>query len=408
MSVKSQTKMANGKTVSLNVNKQQVSGLENRGFSHEIIYIPSVSQPNFNGSYFVIDVKELQCKIHQMILQFDISSITGYTPTSGNTGYQAYFVPAFWFFSKIEFLMNGQIVDIYLPEMQFIITQFYQNNDQRMLENASSGVYTSTSSRATMASTRNYYYVNLKTLFNQAHIPLLTTNHYSQLKIYLNNTSNIINCDPTKTTGTPTCTINACNLILYVTKLNATEQALELAKITKQPMHYKYHKLLYTTYVLQSGITNQKNVLSFLVGKCSMLYFVVRQAGTLNGDGYFNFQSILSFDILSSGGTSILGGTQALTSFNLLEEGRNWTKSSYLSEYVYGTSNSFVYNWSWSPDPLHSYTTGADLGNYQFTGTEQLVIYFSSSTSVQYQLDAFALIEQALEVTPSTMTSITL
>ncbi len=52
-----------------------------------------------------------------MMLQFDVSAITGYTPTSGNTGYEAYFVPAFWFFSKIELLMNGQIVDTYYGDI---------------------------------------------------------------------------------------------------------------------------------------------------------------------------------------------------------------------------------------------------------------------------------------------------
>jgi hypothetical protein len=57
-------------TKTLKVNKHQSSGIENRGFSHELVYIPSQSQSQFNSSYFVVNINELNCKVHALMLQF--------------------------------------------------------------------------------------------------------------------------------------------------------------------------------------------------------------------------------------------------------------------------------------------------------------------------------------------------
>jgi hypothetical protein len=330
------------------------------------------------------------------------------TDISGNTGaYQPYFSPTPFWFQKIELLMNNVVVDTYYPDCQWIIQQLYQMDEQRKLENASNGPYDNVSFRETLGSASNYYYLNLRTIFNQAHIPLLTTAHYSQLKIYMQNTSKIINYNANFLSGTAVASITACNLIMYVTRLSTAEQQHELANMTKNPMHYRYHSLLYGTFILQSGITNQKNVLSFATGKVSQLHFVVRPTG-FSGDGFFNFQPIYSYDLLNSSGTSIIGGTQALSSFNLLEQGKYWSKSTYLTDYINGISNSYVYTWSFAADPIASYMTGADYNSYTFQGNEQLVIYFSSATTQQFQLDVYCLVHSVLEVTPTSMSKINL
>ena len=62
----------------------------------------------------------------------------------------------------------------------------------------------------------------------------------------------------------------------------------------------------------------------------------------------------------------------------LLYLGRDWSRSSYLSETELSITNNGtnVYIWSFSADYIESATSGVDMNTYRFTGNEQLQINF--------------------------------
>ena len=48
---------------------------------HESVIIPSTSAPSWTG-YFVLDFRERNCIVHDLVLQFQVSALTGYTSTN--------------------------------------------------------------------------------------------------------------------------------------------------------------------------------------------------------------------------------------------------------------------------------------------------------------------------------------
>jgi hypothetical protein len=59
------------KNLGLNLNADQSSIAAPSNLKSEIVILPSTSQPNW-GSYFIIDVKERNCIISDIIIQFNI------------------------------------------------------------------------------------------------------------------------------------------------------------------------------------------------------------------------------------------------------------------------------------------------------------------------------------------------
>ena len=61
-----------------NVSHSQHSNLPH--MKHESIIVPSTSAPSWGG-YFVIDFRERNVVLHDIVLQFNVSALTGYTGT---------------------------------------------------------------------------------------------------------------------------------------------------------------------------------------------------------------------------------------------------------------------------------------------------------------------------------------
>jgi hypothetical protein len=355
----------------------------------EFVIIPLTNTPSF-GSSFTIDVKELNAIYHELILQFNASAIT--VMTSGM------FVPAQFWVDHIDYVVNGNIICTYYPIDQFMSAQLFQRDEDRLLENVSAGMYSSTSQRTTLATSASSYYLRLKDFYNQAKmIPMLEPFHNLQLKVYMNPLANI-----TSGTGTATASFTSCNLIARLTRLREEEgNELRRQLAVNKFLHYKFNDVKPMSVTVGSGVTATNIVLSAITGPVAYLAFVVRPTASLTGNSAFAFTAISQYEMLNNSGSNIVGGQPISNSEALLVVGNSNAKSSYLSETALGSTNNNanVYIYSFASDAVSSALDGISSGHYKFTGNEQLKITFTSSLGASVQVDIFAYVESVLEVT---------
>ena len=105
----------------------------------EFVIIPSTSQPNW-GSYLIFDVKERNCIISDLVLNFNISAISGLSGTSTS---QPHFSPATFFTSKIEIVVNNVTIDTLYALSNFVNQQFFFEDQDRCYINTMQGAYNS-------------------------------------------------------------------------------------------------------------------------------------------------------------------------------------------------------------------------------------------------------------------------
>ena len=60
---------------------------------HETVIIPSTSAPAWGG-YFIFDIREKNVRIHDIAIQFNASSLTGYTVATGAPTFLQRYTPA--------------------------------------------------------------------------------------------------------------------------------------------------------------------------------------------------------------------------------------------------------------------------------------------------------------------------
>ena len=371
---------------------------------HETIIIPATSNPSWGG-YFIFDLKEKSCIIHDIAIQYNVSAISGLTGTV--TSYPHY-TPAFFWTTRIEVVINNNIIDTVYPSQQFLMNQLFNRDEQRRLINNACGAYDSIVQRNAMATATSNYYVDLWNFFQQAHLPALLPKDDIQLRMYMDTSAN--NIVQSTLTGTPVSTINFANLIVKLTRLQSQEQSVRLREITMKPNHHRFTECRYGTFVVSSGTQSSTTVLTPLVGSCSFLMFTVRPLTTITGNGYFNYTAITNFAILDSSSTNIVGG-QAIPSAQALQIlNKDWIKSSYTAETALGivNNNANVYLYSFSADPSITAETGKSFNNHRFTGNEQLQINYTGVLGASVQIDVYALVESVIEVSSTAVKKITL
>ena len=151
----------------LHLSKTQHSSIP-EGLKHEYVIIPSTSAPSWGG-YFVIDIREKHCNLHDVVLQFNVTALT-YSTTTSNPRY----TPASFWPLRIEFVQNNNVIDTVYSNEQFICTQLFNFDEQRKLINVAMGQYDNNTQRQTLASAANAYYVDLSTYFQQTIFHYLT------------------------------------------------------------------------------------------------------------------------------------------------------------------------------------------------------------------------------------------
>ena len=380
---------------SLNISATQYSGMP-RNLNHVTINVPSQSQFSF-GSQSIIDFKVKNVKIHELCLAFNTGALTGLTAN----GTYPYLNPAYFWFQKIEIIINNNVVDTIYGEEQFLLNNLYFADEDRLCNNLSSGLYSNPSTnRYTLTNTAgSNWYVNLKSLFNTTHMALLTQNHEIQLRVTMNPLANVLTVGAL--VGTPSVVINSVQLLARVTQLDSITTKSLLTEISKIPKHLLFLGTRYQSFVIQSGVSTSTLVLTGITGSVHSLYFIVRPSTGLTGSAAYSYTPIKDFQILDAGGTNINGGSVITSAFNLTQQMRWWCESTFPVEGLTGTNNSNCYMYSFSVDPSSSVKSAQHLTTKSFSGNEQLIINYTAALSGTYNIDVYALVEQALEQTIS-------
>ena len=369
------------------------------GLKHETLIVPSSSFPAWGG-FFTIDIREKNIILNNITLQFQTSAITG-------TSIVGYFSPAFFWPSRIEIVQGGNIIDTIYDNQQFLLNQFLEWDEDRLAINNAAGNYASTAQRTLISSgtTTNTAYVHLRTYFDQAKVALLTDAHNIQLRIYMNTFSNVF----TLTSGSsPVCTINSCNAVCKVTRLDASSATMRLNEMRAAPYHHIFHNLSYGTFTVPAGNLSSTIVLAPIVGPVAALIFTVR-ASSVNAAAWV-YTQLQSFALLDAASTNLVGGQVLPASMCAQVLNRDWCKSSYNNETAFGINNNGanVYIWSFSADPVAALSQGQALTSRRMTGQEQLQLNFTSALAAQVQVDVYAMVESVLETTISEVRKIAL
>ena len=386
------------KNLGLNLSAKQAVSVPNN-LRSEYIIIPSVSTAQF-GSYFIFDIKERNTIVSDIIIAFNVTAITGLTGSVANF---PHFSPATFWIQKCELVMNNVTIDTLYPIQEFISQQFLFSDEDRVLINNMQGSYASATQRNSLATATSNYYIKLRSLFNECHLPLLSDSHNLQIRVYMEQLSNIVMT--TGLTGTASSSINSANNILKLMKLPAEIATNRYNAMIKSPEHSIFHNVRYSPFNVNSGVSQTTLVLTPFVGNIICLFFVVRNTNALTGNGAFAFTAIKDFAILDSTSANCVGGQpipsalalQYLNSFNC--------KSSYSAETSIGANlagtvtntNANVYCWSFSSNLSEALQHGLLLGHRKFLGNEQLQISFTGSLGANVQIDVFAYCQSTLE-----------
>ena len=102
----------------LNISASQHSGFP-KGLTHTHISVSSQSQFAW-GAQSIIDFKVKNVKIHELVLAFNTGACSGVT-ANGST--LPVLNTAFTWFSKLEILINNNIIDTILPDFNFLLNE---------------------------------------------------------------------------------------------------------------------------------------------------------------------------------------------------------------------------------------------------------------------------------------------
>jgi hypothetical protein len=365
----------------------------------EFVIIPSTSSPAW-GSYFIFDVKERNCIISDLLLGFTLGAITGATGTAV-TSYP-HFSPATFFPTKIEIVINNITIDTLYPVQQFTAQQFFNDDNDRVYINNQQGSYNSIIQRNTLSTATSNYYVKLRTIYNECHIPILSDAHNVQIRVYMDQLANVVNMSTLS--GTVTSTITA-NIICKVLKIPADVASNRLAAMIKKPEQSIYHNLRYSPFAVSSGVSSTTIVLTPFVGNIVALFFVIRNADKITKNDAYQFTAISNFALLDSTSSNCVGG-QAINSVLALNYlNQFYCRSSYTSETSLGANiagtvtdnKANVYAWSFSSNICEALENGLLLGHRKFLGNEQLQLTYTGSLAANIQVDVWAFCQSVFE-----------
>ena len=388
------------KRLGLNLSDDQSTLAAPSNLKSEIIIIPSVSQPNW-GSYFIFDVKERNCIISDLVINFNVGTIS--SVTSASTNYP-HFVPATFWLTKVELVINNVTIDTLYPLQVWTAQQFFNDDEDRILINNMQGNYASIAQRYTLCGATANYYVKLRSFYNECHIPILTDAHNLQIRCYTDSLANLID-KSSAGSGTAAATLNSANVICKVTKLPSEIAQARLSAMVKSPEHNIFHNVRYSPFAISSGTSSSTIILTPFIGNVVALFFVVRKTSELTTDNVYQFTKIKDFAILDSSSSNCVGGQVIPSALALQYLNNFYSKSSYTSETDIGcniaqtvTDNKAnVYAWSFSSNVVQALHSGLLLGHKRFQGNEQLQLNFTGSLSAAVQVDVWAYCQSAIE-----------
>ena len=360
----------------------------NSDVKHETLLIPSMSTPSFGG-FFSCHIREKNIILHNVSLQLVLSNV-------GGTSLSGYFVPAYFFYTKIEILSGGIVLDTIYNTETFLRTNTLHQDEDRISMNSSAGLYSNVVQRTNMSSTAtpNTFIISLSSLIDQCKLNMLNNSHAVEFRVYMDTLPNIF----TVITGSNlTASILSATLVCKVSRLDQSSALMKLNNMAEDPFDNIFHETLISSNVVQSGLITTTLVLNQFVGNLSHFIFVVRPLATSTASiGFYTFLQIASFALLDSGGSTISGTISGALASTL---NRDWIASSYNVENSLSTvdNGANFYMWSHSPDPVSALRSGLSLGSKRYTGSEQLVITFRSILLTPVVVDVYGYREAFME-----------
>ena len=372
------------------------------GLKNEYIVIPSQSAPTFGGQ-FTIQFNQFNLFLHDIILNFNCSALTTVTSSGATFATNCPRInPIPFWCQKIEIKLGSSVIQtLYDVDLFQYIQLWSQDEQHRLFSNNAMGLYSSALDRYTLSQNTSDYYLPLKCFLNATHIPIVSLGQMITMNIYMQPLANLTTT--TLTSGTLTSqsmTINSCSALCRTTKMTPQIVNDITMTLTKTPTTFFFSDRKYQSFTAQSGINQFTGVLSNIQGRVQALYFIVRPTNGLTGDNEFNYTAISQFEIRDGGSQNIVGGSPIKSSFNQSLQMSAWTKTWYANDSYTGVSNSYVYLYAFSIDPLVDISTGKPSGgSRQFTGTESLILYFNSALSTSYQIDVYAYVQSGICLT---------
>ena len=366
--------------------------------THLLMSIPSTTNAQW-GAQSTFDIREKNISLHEIIIKLNISPITGLTGTA-QPNFPNY-NPSFFFFKRIEILINGKVFDNLFPDEQFLRNQLFERDEKRKYTNIISGDYSNDAQRYALASNTSDYYIPIWSLFKQTHLNLVNTNTDVQIKIYWDSAVNNINVG-TGLTGVPVSTINSSLLLIKCTKLSDDTIYSFKQSIRNLPLCNRYSAVITQNFTANAGINSITCLLSAITGPISHIMFVVRDQTNLSGSNYYKFKAIKDYAIFDSASTNIVGGVPINHAVAQLILNKEYVVSSYCTENALTTTNNNanVYIYGFSGAVADIVTTGRALGYYNFQGNEQLTINFNAGAfgvlTSTYSIDVFAYVDSGV------------
>lgn len=377
----------------LNLSRHQTTRTPEK-LSHELYNIPSSTVATW-GSLLTFDVKVKEILVHNLSILLNLGALTGLTG-----GVLPRLVCGYKMIERVEILINNVLVQNSNGDEQFLNTQNFTSNEDRTLINSGAGAYHSTASRSAKSAVSSDWIINLKTIFDQCDIALLTEAHSVQVRVTLSPMANVI--VTSGATGTGSVAINSSSLLVKATRIPSDLAQQRILSMKSSPEHYLYHAMIQGSFNVQSGVSQSNITLSPINGKVALMFFVVRNVISTSNDDSIKYNKIKSFSINNAAGSNITSGQQVSSEMALSYLAPYWTTSSYLSEQSAGASligtvvdnGANCYLWSFSSNPVRAMHTGARLSSQMFSGQETLTINWTTALTQACTVDVFCMREQ--------------
>ena len=372
-----------------NINNNVTSAPE-----HTYVTIQSNASANFGG-YCNFDININNYCIHEITMLMNVGAITGVTASSVLT--LPAFCSAFKWFTQVNITNQNNSLDIYDSQSNFLMNQMYTSLEDSYFINAAAGPYNSLATRYAMSQTNTVWQVPLKCgIFNQLKTELLNNNHNIRVSVLLDSLTNIINQGTL--TGTPSSVLNSCSLVLKCSKYDQLTSNNKIMQLSRSPSMKLYNTTAYQPFISNLGSSQSIITLSNFIGlNVQFIYFVIHLSSAITKSESFTLlNNISNYSILSGSGESLVGSTTS-PSVSLLLYNKHNTCGCFTTDSTYGN----VYTLWHSIDPVSTIMNcGGNYGHRLYSGSESLVINFSSVLTGNCNIDIYASTSSILRQTP--------
>ena len=355
---------------------------QNQSLTHQYINVISTNLPAW-GSYVFIDLNVPNFCIHDVVLQFSLSGLSGITGGSAVLTLPS-LSPAYKFIQNITITNNNNILDVIDSTANHLMNQLYTSFEDALFINTAAAPFNNALVRYNMSLVPNTYQVVLKSFFPQCRPEILNSNSSIRIAILLETLTNIVNQGTLL--GVPIVTINSISALCKVTKYSNELVNSKLSQLSRNPLLKTYNTLVYQPYVIQANQSTCVIPLSNFVGQqIQAVYFVVRPSVNINRAESFINQQVINYNVLGPTSESICGGL--ITGVQgLFIYGRTMTIGNFLCDSTYGN----VYSWYHTSDIISTLTQSAQVfGSRTYNGSEALVLNFTL-TAVSLNVDIYA------------------